>query len=60
MYLFELMQKKNFEILSSDQQTFYSKMITKEVERVAKENNMKPEEAYYWFSKGLYGGDREI
>ena len=60
MYLFELMQKKNFEKLSTDQQTFYSKMITKEVERVAKEKNMKPEEVYYWFSKGLYGGDREI
>ena len=53
MYLFELMQNKNFEKLSPDQQMFYSKLITNEVERVAEEKDMKPEEVYYWFSKGL-------
>ena len=60
MYLFELMQKKNFEKLSPDQRIFFSKMITKEVERVAQEKRVTSEEAYYWLSKGLYGGDREI
>ena len=47
MYLFELMQNKNFEKLSPDQQMFYSKLITNEVERVAEEKDMKPEEVYY-------------
>ena len=60
MYLFELMQNKNFEKLSPEQQMFYSKLITNEVERVAEEKDMKPEEVYYWFSKGLYGGDRKV
>lgn len=54
------MKNKNFEKLSPDQQMSYSKLITNEVERVAEEKDMKPEEVYYWFSKGLYGGDREV
>ncbi len=60
MYLFELTQKGKLDSLTPDQRQFYSKRLVAEVERVAKEKGATPEEVYYWFSKGIYGGDRWI
>ncbi len=60
MKTFELLKKQNFANLSPDQQQFTAKMIMREVEKIAREKNISPEEAYYWYSKGLFDGDREI
>lgn len=46
--------------MSPDQQKFIAKMIVKEVEKIAKEYNISEEEAYWGYTHGLYGADREI
>jgi len=58
--LFEYMKKSNFNKLPPEQQRFMAKLITREVEQIAKEKDIPVEEAYFFFSKGLFGSDREI
>lgn len=60
MRVFELAQKKNMESFTPDQQKFLSKLIIRNVKRIAVENDMPENEAYYWYMHGLYGGDDEI
>lgn len=60
MKIFEYMKKENFSKLPPDQQKFMAKLITSEVEHIAKEKNIPVEKAYFFFSKGLFGSDREI
>lgn len=60
MKAFELTRKQNVQAMSPDQQRFTAKMIVKEVEKIAKENNISEEEAYWGYTHGLYGADREI
>ena len=60
MKLFEYMQKENFNQLPPEQQQFMAKLITREVEQIAKERNISVEKAYFFFSKGMFGSDREV
>lgn len=60
MKLFEYMRKENLNRLPPEQQRFMAKLITREVEQIAREKNMPVEKAYYLFSKGLFGSDREV
>lgn len=60
MKAFELTRKQNMQAMSPDQQRFTAKMIVKEVEKIAKEHNISEEEAYWGYTHGLYGADREI
>lgn len=60
MKAFEYTQKKNLENLSPDQQRFTAKMIVNEVQRIAKENNISEEQAYWGYAHGLYGADRKM
>lgn len=60
MKLMDYMKPSVMNSLEPTTQKFVAKMIIREAKRIAKENNMTEEQAYYWMSKGLYGGDREI
>lgn len=60
MYMFELMRRSVFQKFSYDQQRFFAKMIMRDVEKAAVETGRPVESVYYWYSKGLYGGDRKI
>lgn len=60
MKLFEYMKKENFSKLPPEQQKFMAKLIIGEVEQIAKEKDIPVEKAYFFFSKGLFGSDREI
>ena len=60
MRAFELTQKKNMEEMSSDQRQFTAKMIVREVQKIAKEHNISEEEAYWGYTHGLYGADRDV
>ena len=60
MKAFEDTQKRNIDDLSQEQQRFTAKMIVNEVKRIAKENNISEEQAYWGYTHGLYGADREI
>ena len=60
MKAFELARRQNMQAMSPDQQRFTAKMIVKEVEKIAKEHNISEEEAYWGYTHGLYGADREI
>ena len=60
MYLFELTKKNVLADLTPEQRRFYSKRLVAEVERVAKAEHLTKEEAYFWISRGLFGGDRWI
>lgn len=60
MKAFEIAQRENFNNLSPEQQSFFSKMIMKEVKKIAKENNISEERAYWGYVHGLYGADREM
>lgn len=60
MKAFELTRKKKLEELSSDQRQFTAKMIVREVQKIAKEHNISEEEAYWGYTHGLYGADREV
>lgn len=60
MRLFEYMKPGVMEQLDPTRQKFVAKLITREVEQLAKDKNITTNEAYYWLSKGLYGGDRYI
>ena len=60
MKAFEYTQKRNIDDLSQEQQRFTAKMIVNEVKRIAKENNISEEQAYWGYTYGLYGADREI
>lgn len=60
MKLMEYMKPSVMNSLEPTRQKFVAKMIIREVQQVAKENDMTEEQAYYWMSKGLYGGDRDI
>ena len=60
MKAFELTQKKNMATMSPTQQQFTAKMIVREVQKIAKEHNISEEEAYWGYTHGLYGADREI
>ena len=46
--------------MSPTQQQFTAKMIVREVQKIAKEHNISEEEAYWGYTHGLYGADREI
>lgn len=60
MKAFELTRKKKLEELSSDQRQFTAKMIVREVQKIAKEHNISEKEAYWWYTHGLYGADRDV
>ena len=60
MKLMDYMKPSVMNSLEPTTQKFVAKMIIREVKKVAKEKDMTEEQAYYWMSKGLYGGDREI
>lgn len=60
MKAFELARRQNMQSMSPDQQRFTAKMIVKEVEKIAKEHNISEEQAYWGYTHGLYGADREI
>ena len=60
MYLFELMQRRNFDNLTKNQKLLVSKIIRNKTDKVAIEHNISPEIAYFSLSRGLYGGDTEI
>lgn len=60
MKLFEYMKPSVMNSLNPTRQKFVAKMIKREVEQVAEAHGLTEEEAYYWMSKGLYGGDRDI
>ncbi len=60
MYMFEIMRWSNFRKLSYDRQRFFVKIVKSDVEKAAAENGMSPERVYYWYLKGLYGGDRRV
>lgn len=60
MKAFELTKKKNMAAMSPTQQQFTAKMIVREVQKIAKEHNISEEEAYWGYTHGLYGADRDI
>lgn len=60
MKIFEYMKPSIINSLDPTRRKFVAKMIKKEVEQVAMENGISEEQAYFYMSKGLYGGDREI
>lgn len=60
MKAFELTRKKKLEELSSNQRQFTAKMIVREVQKIAKEHNISEEEAYWGYTHGLYGADRDV
>lgn len=60
MKAFELTRKQNMEEMSSDQRQFTAKMIVREVQKIAKEHNISEEEAYWGYTHGLYGADRDV
>ena len=60
MKAFELTIKKKMEELSSDQRQFTAKMIVREVQKIAKAHNISEEEAYWGYTHGLYGADRNV
>ena len=60
MKAFELTRKQNMEEMSSNQRQFTAKMIVREVQKIAKEHNISEEEAYWGYTHGLYGSDRDV
>ena len=60
MKAFELTRKKKLEELSSDQRQFTAKMIVREVQKIAKEHNISEKEAYWGYTHGVYGADRDV
>lgn len=60
MKAFELTRRKKLEELSSDQRQFTAKMIVREVQKIAKEHNISEKEAYWGYTHGLYGADRDV
>jgi len=60
MKAFELTRKQNMEEMLSDQRQFTAKMIVREVQKIAKEHNISEEEAYWGYTHGLYGSDRDV
>lgn len=60
MKAFELTKEKNIKSMSKAQQQFTAKMIMNEVVKIAKEKNISEEEAYWGYTHGLYGADREM
>lgn len=46
--------------LTWEQQRFFSKMVKKDIDRIVVEHGISEKEAYYWYTHGLYGGDREL
>ena len=60
MKAFELTRKKKLEELSSDQRQFTAKMIVREVQKIAKEHNISEKEAYWGYTHGLYGAERDV
>ena len=53
-------EQRNLENLSQDQQRFTAKMIVNEVQKIARENNISEEQAYWGYTHGLYGADRKM
>ena len=60
MKILEYMKPSVMNNLEPTRKKFIAKMIKKEIEHVAEMYGITEEEAYYWMSKGLYGGDRDI
>lgn len=60
MRMFEYMNKNVIETLPPERRQFITKMIMRDVEKIAKEKGISEEKAYELYSKGLYGGDREV
>lgn len=61
MRLFEYMKPSVMNSLEPTRQRFIAKMIKREVEQVAEQTGLTEEQVYYYYmSKGLYGGDRDI
>ena len=57
---FEYARKDVMKELSGDQQKFTARMILSEVKRIAEEHGISEEKAYWGYTHGLYGGDREV
>ena len=60
MRIFELLQGQHFKKMTWEQQKFLCKIVKKDVEKAAKESNLTEQVVYYYYTKGLYGGDRDI
>lgn len=60
MKAFEYTKQGNLNNLEPVQRKFTAKMIVKEVEKIAKENNISEETAYWGYTHGLFGADREM
>ena len=60
MKLYEYMKPGVMQAQEPTRQQFIAKLIVKEVKKLVEEKNMTEQEAYFWLSKGLYGGDRDI
>lgn len=60
MRMFEYMKPGVMKQLEPTRQKFVAKLITREVQQLAKDKGITENEAYYLLSKGLYGGDRNI
>lgn len=60
MMMFEYTRKENFNKLTPDQQHFVAKIMKRDTDKIAKEHGISPQEAYEWYRRGLFGGDREL
>ncbi len=60
MYMFEYLKPSVMKSLEPLQQKFIVKLIMRDIDKDVAENNISPETAYWGYSKGLYGGDREV
>ena len=60
MRAFQYAQKGNMDDLTNSQQKFTAKMIVREVQKIAKEHDISEEDAYWAYTHGLYGADREM
>lgn len=60
MLVFQWCQKNNFMKLTWEQQRFFSKMVKRDIDKIVAEHGVSEQEAYYWYTHGLYGGDREL
>lgn len=46
--------------LTWEQQRFFSKMVKRDIDKIVAEHCVSEQEAYFWYTHGLYGGDREL
>ena len=61
MYMFEFTKRQNMLKLDDEEaKRAIAQKIISDVKRIAKEYNISEEKAYYYYSKGLFGGDNKV